>query len=179
MLYARAAQESCTRALHCANVQTGLTNLHPPPYRSRQIIYLSHSESVPLSLSNCSGPSLLSYTPGRAVPLHPYALAGRSSVSLTQESFPLPLRNDSGHPLSTTCRAVPLHHLHACRLSCAHLRTLCDVHGLCTSALRIDFFGILPNVSLTRWTFSSLTPGRPLLFRGHKQPVVTNFLCQS
>jgi hypothetical protein len=43
-------------------------------------------------------------------------------------------------------------------------------------ALLIDFFGVLPNVSLTRWTFSSLTPGRPLLFHGHKQFVFTNFL---
>jgi hypothetical protein len=25
--------------------------------------------------------------------------------------------------------------MHACRLSCTHLRTLCDVHGLCSSAL--------------------------------------------
>jgi hypothetical protein len=55
------------------------------------------------------------------------------------------------------------------------------VTGISSSrdALRTDFFGLLPNVSLTRWTFSSLTPGRPLLFRRHKQPVVTNLLCQS
>jgi hypothetical protein len=65
--YARAAQDSCTRALHCASVRTGLTNLHPPTYRRRQIFYLSHSESVPLPLHNSSGPSLISYMPGRAV----------------------------------------------------------------------------------------------------------------
>jgi hypothetical protein len=66
-----ALNQSCTRFLHACNalcnVQTGLTNLHPPPYRSRQIIYLSHSESVPLPLRNSSGQSLISYMPGRAV----------------------------------------------------------------------------------------------------------------
>jgi hypothetical protein len=40
------------------------------------------------------------------------------------------------------------------------------------------FFGLLVNVSLRRSASSSLTPGRPLFFSGHKQPVVTNFLCQ-
>jgi hypothetical protein len=30
----------------------------------------------------------------------------------------------------------------------------------------------------TRSASSSLTPGRPLFFSGHKQPVATNFLCQ-
>jgi hypothetical protein len=119
--------------MHCASVQTKLTNLHPPPYRSSQISYLSHSESVPLPLRNSSGQSLISYMPGRA--LHPYALVDRSSVSLTQSPFPFPFTTAAAQPLSATCRALPLHHLHACRLSCTHLRTLCDVHGLFSSAL--------------------------------------------
>jgi hypothetical protein len=30
--------------------------------------------------------------------------------------------------------------MHACRLSCTHLRTLCDVHGLCSSVLELYHF---------------------------------------
>jgi hypothetical protein len=47
-----------------------VSNLHPPPYRSRQIICLSHSESVRLPLRNSnskSGPPLTSYMLGRAI----------------------------------------------------------------------------------------------------------------
>jgi hypothetical protein len=64
-----------------------------------------------------------------------HTVAGRSSISLTQSPFAFPSATAAAHPLSATCRAVTLHHLHACRLSCTHLRTLCDVHGLCSSVL--------------------------------------------
>jgi hypothetical protein len=50
------------------------------------------------------------------------------------------------------------------------------------SSLRVtqrnDFFGFLVNVSLTTSASTTLTPGRPLSFSGHKQPVAMNFLCQ-
>jgi hypothetical protein len=73
-----------------------VSNLHPPPpppYRSRQIICLSHSESVRLPLQMLMRPS-------------PHQL-----------------------------HAGPFHPVHACMNSSTH-RTLCAVHGLCTSAIR-------------------------------------------
>jgi hypothetical protein len=44
---------------------------------------------------------------------------------------------------------VPLHHLHACRLSCTHLRTLCDVHGLCSSGIEVTRMQVR---SIIDWT---------------------------
>jgi hypothetical protein len=93
--------QSCTIFLHacialckCAD---WLTNLHPPPYRSRQIIYLSHSESVPLPLHKSSSPCLTSYMPGRAVAS---LCTSRQIICLSHsESVPLPLRNSRGHSL--------------------------------------------------------------------------------
>jgi hypothetical protein len=38
-----------------------------------------------------------------------HTVAGRSSVSLTQCPFPFPSATTAAHPLSATCRAVPLH----------------------------------------------------------------------
>jgi hypothetical protein len=38
-----------------------------------------------------------------------HTVAGRSSISLTQSPFPFPSATAAAHPLSATCRAVPLH----------------------------------------------------------------------
>jgi hypothetical protein len=66
-------EQSCTRFLHacsalCKCADWLCRTCTPPPYRSRQIMCLSHSESVRLPLRNSSGPPLTSYMPGRAVP---------------------------------------------------------------------------------------------------------------
>jgi hypothetical protein len=51
--------QRCTRFLHACSAlcELAVSNLHPPPYRSRQIICLSHSESVRLPLQLSMRPS--------------------------------------------------------------------------------------------------------------------------
>jgi hypothetical protein len=70
MFWSRAAQDSCTRAVHCASVRTGLSNLHTPPYRSRQIICLSHSRvrspSPPIADAALPSPATCRAVPSRA-----------------------------------------------------------------------------------------------------------------
>jgi hypothetical protein len=75
--------------------EVDVSNLHPPPYCSRQIICLAHSESVRLPLQLPMRPSLhqLHAVPGRSIPC---TRAWHSST---------------------------------------HHRTLCAVHGLCTSGI--------------------------------------------
>jgi hypothetical protein len=111
-------EQSCTRFLHACNalcnVQIGLTNLHPPPYRSRQIIYFSHSESVPLPLRNSRGQSLIATC--RAVPLHPYALASRQIMSLSH----------AGPCRCITARVQAELHTSSHTVPCARLVHLCS-----------------------------------------------------
>jgi hypothetical protein len=122
--------------VHCTVQVCGLDWRTCTPHHtvaSRSFISLTQSP-FPFP-STTAGAHPLSAT-CRAVRLHPYALAGRSSVSLSlrvRSPFPSPSATAAAHPLSATCRAMPLHHLHVCRLSCTHHCTLCAVHGLCTS----------------------------------------------
>jgi hypothetical protein len=62
-----------------------------------------------------------------------HTVAGRSSVSLTQSPFAFPSNCRCGPPLTSymSGRAVPSRARH----SSTHHRTLCSVHGLCTSDL--------------------------------------------
>jgi hypothetical protein len=84
VLYPRSEVHKIPACVQCTVqvCELAVSNLHPPPYRSRQIMCLSHSESV--------RPPLTSYMPGRSIP---------------------------------------------CTHSSTHHRTLCAVHGLCTSVL--------------------------------------------
>jgi hypothetical protein len=68
----------------------------------------------------------------RTCTLH-HTVAGRSSVSLTESPFAFPSNCRCGFPLTSYMpgRAVPSRARH----SSTHHRTLCAVHGLCTSDL--------------------------------------------
>jgi hypothetical protein len=63
-----------------------------------------------------------------------HTVAGRSSVSLTQSPFAFPSNCRCGTPLTSYMpgRSIPCT---SARHSSTHHRTLCAVHGLCTSAL--------------------------------------------
>jgi hypothetical protein len=98
--------------------ELAVSNLHAAPYRSTQIICLSHSEQL-------------------------------RALTATAAVIPSP----------ATCRAAPSRARH----STTHHRTLCAVHGLCTSAL--DFNGCLYTKQCRIWTdllLTNYTPCRQL-----------------
>jgi hypothetical protein len=107
-------------------VQVGeldVSNLHSPPYRSRQIIGLSHSESVRLPLQ---------------LPMRPS-----------------PHQLHAGPGLSTPCTRA--------RHSSTDHRTLCAVHGLCTSALEAWMFVCVYSVFVLSCVSSGLATGLSLV----------------
>jgi hypothetical protein len=65
-----------------------------------------------------------------------HTAAGRSSVSLTQSPFAFPSNCRRGPPLTSYMagRDVPSRARH----SSTHHRTLCAVHGLCTSVIEVS-----------------------------------------
>jgi hypothetical protein len=67
----RCAQDSSTRAVHCSSLRTGCVEpTPPPPYRSRQIICLCHSESDRLPLHLPMRPSSHQLHAGPFHPVH-------------------------------------------------------------------------------------------------------------
>jgi hypothetical protein len=100
-----------------------------------------------------------------------HTVAGRSSVSLTQSPFAFPSNYRFGPPLTSYMpgRSIPCTRT---RHSSIHHRTLCSVHGLCTSGLNN---GISPLCIETR----GLTPDRQtLILKAICFDKDSHFLCE-